>query len=157
MKDPTLERSHTSAKLVVSGSCRKENYKYIKDPTLERSPTSVKAVTSGLVVKQFWEYIKDPMLERSHTSAKLVTSGLLRREHFKGMKNCTLDSSHIPQITMKHLLAGFVRRNWAVLPSSLTTMRNTWSCLDIIVGTCKSIWCKITNTWNKHNREAGAL
>ena len=48
-----MERSHASVKRVVSGLCRKENYKYIKDPTLERSPTSVKAVTSGLVVKQF--------------------------------------------------------------------------------------------------------
>ena len=83
----------------------------MKDPTLERSHTSVKAVTSGLVIKEIYIDMKDPTLERSHTSAKLVTSGLLRREHFKGMKNCTLDSSHIPQITMKHLLAGFARRN----------------------------------------------
>ena len=55
--------------------------------------------------------MKDPTLERSHTSAELVTSGLCRREHYKDMKNCTLDSSHILQITMKHLLAGFARRN----------------------------------------------
>ena len=48
MKDPTLERSHTSAKLVTSGLVRKEIYKYMKDPTLERSRTSAKLVTSGL-------------------------------------------------------------------------------------------------------------
>ena len=79
---------------------------------LERSHTSAKAVTSGLVIKEVYIDMKDPTLERSHTSAKLVTSGLLRREHFKGMKNCTLDSSsQIPQIAMKHLLAGFVRKN----------------------------------------------
>ena len=83
----------------------------MKDPTLERSHTSVKAVTSGLVIKEIYIDMKDPTLERSHTSAKLVTSGLLRREHYKGMKNCTLHSSHILQITMKHLLAGFARRN----------------------------------------------
>ena len=105
----------------------------MKDPTLERSHSSAKHVTCGLVIKQLWEYMKDPTLERGHTSAKLVTSGFLRREHYKGMKNCTLDSSHILQITMKHLLAGFARRNWAVLPSFLATMRNTWSCLDFIV------------------------
>ena len=83
----------------------------MKDPTLERSHTSAKAVTSGLPIDEIYIDMKDPTLEISHTSAKLVTSGLLRREHFKGMKNRTLDSSHIPQITMKHLLAGFVRRN----------------------------------------------
>ena len=48
MKDPTLERSHTSAKAVTSGLVRKEIYKYMKDPTLERGLTSAKHVTSAL-------------------------------------------------------------------------------------------------------------
>ena len=48
----------------------------MKDPTLERSHTSVKAVTSGLVIKEIYIDMKDPTLERGHTSAKLVTKGL---------------------------------------------------------------------------------
>ena len=48
----------------------------MRDPTLERSHTSVKAVTSGLVIKEIYIDIKDPTLERTHTSAKHVTSAL---------------------------------------------------------------------------------
>ena len=83
----------------------------MKDPTLERSHTSAKLVTSGLLGNKICRDMKDPTLEKSHSSAKLVISGLLIREHYKDMKNCTLDSSHILQIMMNHLLAGFARRD----------------------------------------------
>ena len=136
MKDLTLERSHTSAKLVTSVLLRKEVCKYTKDYTLERSHTSAKLVTSVLLKKVVYKDMKNPTLERNHTSAKCVRSGFVEKEHYKNTKDCTLHSSHILQITMKHLLAGFARRNWAVLPSSLATMRNTWSCLDVLVDQC---------------------
>ena len=53
--------------------------KDMKDPTLERSHTSAKAVTSGLIIKEIYKYMKDPTLERSHTSAKHVTSAMHKR------------------------------------------------------------------------------
>ena len=59
MKDPTLERSHTSAKHVISCLLVKEIYKYMKDPTLERSHTSAKHVISCLLVKEIYKYMKD--------------------------------------------------------------------------------------------------
>ena len=37
MKDPTLERGHTSAKLVTSGLLRREHYKGMKNCTLDSS------------------------------------------------------------------------------------------------------------------------
>ena len=52
MKDPTLERSHTSANAVTRGLLRKEVYKFIIDLTLERSHTSAKLVISGLHKKK---------------------------------------------------------------------------------------------------------
>ena len=51
----------------------------MRDPTLERSHTSVKAVTNGLVIKEINIDMNDPTLERGHTSAKLVTKGLRKR------------------------------------------------------------------------------
>ena len=51
----------------------------MKDPTLERSHTSAKAVTSGLLIEEIYIDMKDPTLERGHTSAKLVTKGLHER------------------------------------------------------------------------------
>ena len=52
MKDHTLERSHTSAKLVTSGLLGKEICKYMKDLTLEKDPFSAKLVISGLRKKK---------------------------------------------------------------------------------------------------------
>ena len=54
MKEPTLERSHTSAKLVTSGLLRMETYKYMEDPTLERGHTSAKLVIRGLIKKEVY-------------------------------------------------------------------------------------------------------
>ena len=52
----------------------------MRDPTLERSHTSVKAVTSGLVIKEIYIDMKDPTLERSHTSVRHVISGFIDKE-----------------------------------------------------------------------------
>ena len=52
----------------------------MKDPTLERSHTSAKLATNVLLRNKFCKDMKDPTLERSHTIAKLVTSGLVRKE-----------------------------------------------------------------------------
>ena len=52
----------------------------MRDPTLDRSHTSVKAVTSGLVIKEIYIDMKDPTLERSHTSVRHVISGLHKKK-----------------------------------------------------------------------------
>ena len=70
-------------------------------------------------------------LDRHHTSAKCVRSVSIDSQD-SNMKDCTRVSSHIFQCMMKHLVAEFARRNWEVLPSSLATMMNTWSCLDFV-------------------------
>ena len=51
----------------------------MKDLTLERSPSSAKLVISALLTKAILNFILGLTLERSHTIAKLVTSGLHKR------------------------------------------------------------------------------
>ena len=79
MKDPTMERSPSSAKLAINALHRKAVLNFILGLTLERSYTIAKPVTSSLLGNKICKDMEDPTLERSPSSAKLVISGLHKR------------------------------------------------------------------------------
>ena len=59
MKDLTLERGHTNAKLVKSSLHKRQIYRRTNDPTLERGDTGTKRVISVLFKKEIGKSIRN--------------------------------------------------------------------------------------------------